>query len=651
VRLSESAHFIYGADMPYKIVKRNGKYLVYKEDENGNPTGKALGTHDTLKAARQQQKAIYANETQEMWGIFTEQAGENKGYIYLSVNPGWEMDRIRDALNTVFGWDESWRWNDYYTLHITLAYCENISTEQLHRALTGAIGKPAMELKVVGVSTFDNPESNEKAVYLVVEKSNRLAELQRSIYDALVAEGVEISQFSNPEQWTPHITLAYAPMDSAVPEFTSQIYMYVHEVCAARSEYEEVSSVHLRWQDERMGNENGTGPMMEHAEWKIVPIEQENTGEITEMDHGKVPVRLTFISEFRGNAPKIELPPDIDLAELKREYKRIFGDDELEFVTLPIGKVNAESRNGRTYPEKPVRELVQQVNELRPEGMWGHLRDEELATRYDPPAIRWLAAMIDRDGVAWGKGLPLTVETRDYYRLARATRARVGTSLTAMAEIKENEVQSIELNTIDIADPRRVGILATVAMPHLTQEMKDTEGNEVPMDPNEDVIVRLRELQTTNGENSVMEETKLIEELTGERDSLRTQIAELQSKYDELNAKLTESTEREQGYRTTIGELLQEYIVAEVKEQVALEDARDLIVEQVIADQPQNRDAVRESVQKVLNKESVKKLLKNEIAREMGDPQPKQPRRNDNEKPEDKYLEAVPEITIPQREG
>ena len=171
------------------------------------------------------------------------------------------------------------------------------------------------------------------------------------------------------------------------------------------------------------------------------------------------------------------------------------------------------------------------------------------------------------------------------------------------------------------------------------------------MDPNEDVIDRLRELQTTNGENSVMEETKLIEELTGERDSLRAQIAELQSKYDELNAKLTESTEREQGYRTTIGELLQEYIVAEVKEQVALEDARDLIVEQVIADQPQNRDAVRESVQKVLNKESVKKLLKNEVAREMGDPQPKQPRRNDNEKPEDKYLEAVPEITIPQREG
>src|SRR5690606_7443522 len=130
---------------------------------------------------------------------------------------------------------------DPYTLHITLAYCESVTDEQLLTGLNGAPGKPAMELIVSGISTFDNPETGEKVVYLGVEKSEALVELQRSVYEALNVEGVVLSEYSNPENWIPHITLAYAPLESAVPEISSQIYIYTNEVCAARSEYEKVA--------------------------------------------------------------------------------------------------------------------------------------------------------------------------------------------------------------------------------------------------------------------------------------------------------------------------------------------------------------------------------------------------------------------------
>ena len=184
--------------------------------------------------------------------------------------------------------------------------------------------------------------------------------------------------------------------------------------------------------------------------------------------HMDKPIRLTYVSELRSDYPDIKLPADIDLQKLEK----LVGAGNLEFVTLPIGEVNAQSRNGRNYTRASVEELVKQVNELRPEGRWGHLTPEEMSTRYDPPAIRWLAAVLDKDGVAWAKGLPLTKDAREYFALAKATNARVGTSLVAWAEMKQDRVEHLTLSTIDIADPQRVGVPTAAAKPMLSKESK-----------------------------------------------------------------------------------------------------------------------------------------------------------------------------------
>jgi hypothetical protein len=43
--------------MPYKIQKRDSKWVVVKEDD-----GKVMGTHESYEKARDQQKALYAGE-------------------------------------------------------------------------------------------------------------------------------------------------------------------------------------------------------------------------------------------------------------------------------------------------------------------------------------------------------------------------------------------------------------------------------------------------------------------------------------------------------------------------------------------------------------------------------------------------------------
>ncbi len=203
----------------------------------------------------------------------------------------------------------------------------------------------------------------------------------------------------------------------------------------------------------------------------MTKIELNEAVEVGAEGADRLKVTLTCISELRGTYPDITLPEDIDRESL---------GGEAFFVTLPIGQAGARSRNQRTYSRAAVEQMVAQINAKRPEGAWGHIAPDEAGTRYDPPAIRWLAASIDAEGIAWGKGLPLTEATREYYRLAKATNARVGTSLVAWAQMDGDEVKALELVTVDLADPARVGVPVTAARAHISQEMEEEPS---PPDP------------------------------------------------------------------------------------------------------------------------------------------------------------------------
>lgn len=212
---------------------------------------------------------------------------------------------------------------------------------------------------------------------------------------------------------------------------------------------------------------------------------------------------LETYHRFRGDYPDIPLPDDMNKEEL--------GDF---FVTLPIGKFNARSRNKRTYGERAVRKLVSEVNEKRPTGHWGHPDPRERSER--PPVVQWLAAAIDETGTAWGKMVPLTADARDYLRIKRATRSEVGNSLYGEAQMDGDKVVDLTLEYIDlIADSRIVGVPDTAAIPVTTKEtIQRTEGEPVPPE--------------------TFTEQTLITELRGDRDTARTRITELEKQIAEL---------------------------------------------------------------------------------------------------------------------
>lgn len=64
---------------PWRVFERDGKFQVYKVDEDGEPVGESLGSHDTREEAQAQVRALYANEPDEE--MADEGAGEEKAVM------------------------------------------------------------------------------------------------------------------------------------------------------------------------------------------------------------------------------------------------------------------------------------------------------------------------------------------------------------------------------------------------------------------------------------------------------------------------------------------------------------------------------------------------------------------------------------------
>lgn len=302
------------------------------------------------------------------------------------------------------------------------------------------------------------------------------------------------------------------------------------------------------------------------------------------------------VSRFKKEYPDVPLSSELDPLEF---------DENTRFVTLPLMPIGAKSRNGRTYSEQVVRSIVDQINQKRPEGRWGHLAEQERSTRYDPPALRWVGAMLDADGLAWGKAIPVTESAREHIMTAKKTRAHIGTSIYGSATLKGSEVIALELESIDLADPARVGIQEAAAVPivEMTDETKENET------VNDELI------QEMDGYKAQ------IAELTQERDTRQALIAELLSvagveKADDLKAVVSELiTTRNAAIETARKAVAAKVIGETLKE---LPDTALLVSELLGVPDSDDETTVKARVAELLQAPHVKPAAENERVRRGG---------------------------------
>lgn len=292
--------------------------------------------------------------------------------------------------------------------------------------------------------------------------------------------------------------------------------------------------------------------------------------------------------------------PDIPVSET---ILRELGDNPM-FVTLPIGRVNSLSRNGRKYDREAVQAIVEAINNEKSIGQKGHLRDDERAYRFDIPPLMWVAATLEANGIAWAKAFVMehAEDVREYIRVAKASNARIGTSIYGTATIEDDgTVRDLQIESIDLAHPGRLGVEMAGAVPVVTQETVVSSEPSVA-----DAISELRRQQ----------DAELLD-LAQRRADLERQARQVNTIRELLGISDDESIalhtrlliQRNRQLRDERTALLDSAIDVEVAQHVAVKPLRPIVAQMVREQSPRSAHAIQTAVQNVIQRPDVRAML------------------------------------------
>lgn len=119
--------------------------------------------------------------------------------------------------------DDPVEWNAPDSFHVTLAYAPSVDDKQLEQFKTavGQVAIPAMTLSIGSLHSFDNLGNH--ALHFRLKPSADLQACQKTVYEAMRAVGIELSSFSDPGKYIPHITMGYTQAKPKTVTFSSKI--------------------------------------------------------------------------------------------------------------------------------------------------------------------------------------------------------------------------------------------------------------------------------------------------------------------------------------------------------------------------------------------------------------------------------------------
>lgn len=145
---------------------------------------------DVPRTEAEQQKAI-PTETKQSYCVM--------GYF----NDTRQILAFQDALRSH---QTTMRFEDPELFHVTLLYSEDVRFGDIQKALP--INPAAFSITVDGMEVFNTPHG--QAIHLTIRKEGTLPAMQAALAMTAKEAGVDISPFSEPDDYKPHITLAYA---------------------------------------------------------------------------------------------------------------------------------------------------------------------------------------------------------------------------------------------------------------------------------------------------------------------------------------------------------------------------------------------------------------------------------------------------------
>lgn len=163
-------------------------------------------------------------------------------YAYIPVANNPDILRVQRQLKALLP-DERIEWQAAPMLHLTICFgqLDDAAIEKIPALIhpESATIQPDIEQPL---AAFDTPDG--KALHIAVQRNSVLDALQANVYSVFANEGSELSEFSNPASWKPHITLAYVPDDVTMPDLSGLLnavpdfVIHANSVIIGRDDYD-----------------------------------------------------------------------------------------------------------------------------------------------------------------------------------------------------------------------------------------------------------------------------------------------------------------------------------------------------------------------------------------------------------------------------
>jgi len=131
-------------------------------------------------------------------------------YLTLSLKNSPDLIALQGQVKSLLP-DAQVEWNAADTFHVTLVHIPAATDEQI-KALQSTLATlelPTLSLPIGSLRTFDSLGSH--AIHFRLKGSNPdLRDLQETLYDLCVDDGLQMSTYSNPVNYVPHITMGKA---------------------------------------------------------------------------------------------------------------------------------------------------------------------------------------------------------------------------------------------------------------------------------------------------------------------------------------------------------------------------------------------------------------------------------------------------------
>lgn len=302
-------------------------------------------------------------------------------------------------------------------------------------------------------------------------------------------------------------------------------------------------------------------------------------------------IREYHVSAFRGKVEDVPIADGVDVEAIRRR------DADAVFVSLPIAEIGAISDNGLLYDEALVDSIAEQINTRRPGGIFGHLKDEDRKTSFPLPAGLWIGAKLFGQTL-WAKSYIPPSAAREYVLNLKEVGGELATSIYGKGKYEKvrdgvRRLTNFKLESLDFAPPSRAA-LGLGAIPHVTAEMTNQEGEEMTVDKAQ-VIAELTvaDIPASIRDAIVAEATK--------QDETQATIAELTSTVTAKDQLISELNKQVDGFRleglnrlidTQIAELTA-WNVTDEEGKTALQTLRDLFRNQIVTRLGDKQDAGR----------------------------------------------------------